>query len=253
MANSLGEMNSSRLIFAHLKGCCDELQAASHKPFDSSPEETQMRKILVVHASPRGERSHSRRLAEHFLNAWQQRHAQAQITRREVGRTLIAPVNEAFVAAAFYPQPEARPLAMQADLALSDQLVGELFAHDLLLISTPMYNFNVPSGLKAWVDQIVRLGLTFDHTLDNGVARYTPLLQGKKALIVTSRGGFGFGPGGELAALNHADPWLRTALGFIGIDDVSVVAAEGEESAERTFAVSVAEAEQRLLDLAREF
>jgi FMN-dependent NADH-azoreductase len=212
-----------------------------------------MSKILAIHASPRGDRSHSRRLAEHFLSAWQVRHPQAQVNRREVGRALIPAVNEAFVAAAFYPQPEARPLSMQADLALSDQLVGELFEHDLLLISTPMYNFSVPSGLKAWVDQIVRLGLTFDHTLDNGVAQYTPLLQGKKALIVTSRGGFGFGPGGELEALNHADPLLRTALGFIGINDVTVVAAEGEESAERTFAVSVAEAEQRLLDLARVF
>ncbi|AWA37603.1 FMN-dependent NADH-azoreductase [Pseudomonas fluorescens] len=212
-----------------------------------------MSKILVIHASPRGERSHSRRLAESFLSAWQVRHPQAQVTRREVGRALIPAVNEAFVAAAFYPEPEARPLTMQADLALSDQLVDELFDHDLLLISTPMYNFNVPSSLKAWVDQIVRLGLTFDHTLDNGIAQYTPLLHGKKALIVTSRGGFGFGPGGELEALNHADPWLRTALGFIGINNVTVVAAEGEESAERTFAVSVAEAEQRLFDLARVF
>jgi len=127
-----------------------------------------MSKILAIHASPRGERSHSRRLAETFLSAWQVRHPQAQVTRREVGRALIPAVNEAFVAAAFYPEPEARPLTMQADLALSDQLVGELFDHDLLL-STPMYNFNVPSGLKAWVDQIVRLGLTFDHTLDNGI------------------------------------------------------------------------------------
>ncbi|MFJ4590292.1 FMN-dependent NADH-azoreductase [Pseudomonas moraviensis] len=212
-----------------------------------------MSRILVVHGSPRGDRSTSRRLAEGFLSAWQERHPEGQVTRREVGRVPVPAVNEAFVAAAFYPQPQARPLVMQADLALSDQLVDELFTHDLLLISTPMYNFSVPSGLKAWVDQIVRLGLTFDHTLDNGVAQYSPLLQGKKALIVTSRGGFGFGPGGDLAALNHADPWLRTALGFIGINDVSVVAAEGEESAERTFAVSVAEAEQRLLELAREF
>jgi FMN-dependent NADH-azoreductase len=249
----MGEINSSRLIFTHLKARSDELQAANHKPFDSSPEDIQMSKILAIHASPRGDRSTSRRLAESFLSAWQARHPQAHITRREVGRALIPAVNEAFVAAAFYPEPEARPLSMQADLALSDQLVGELLDHDLLLISTPMYNFSVPSGLKAWVDQIVRLGLTFDHTLDNGVAQYTPLLQGKKALIVTSRGGFGFGPGGELEALNHADPWLRTALGFVGINDISVVAAEGEESAERTFAVSVADAEQRLLDLARTF
>lgn len=68
---------------------------------------------------------------------------------------------------------------MQADLALSDELVGELLGHDVLLISTPMHNFSVPSGLKAWIDQIVRVGLTFDHTLDNGVAQYQPLVQGK--------------------------------------------------------------------------
>jgi FMN-dependent NADH-azoreductase len=249
----MDEMDSSRLIFVHLKRHGSQLQAASHKQFEFSLQEIQMNRILAIHASPRGERSHSRRLAEVFLSAWQGRNPQSQLTRREVGRTLIAPVNEAFVAAAFHPEPDARPLSMQADLALSDELVGELLGHDLLVISTPMYNFSVPSGLKAWIDQIVRLGLTFNHTLDNGIAQYEPLVRGKKALIVTSRGGFGFGPGGELEAMNHADPFLRTALGFIGITDVTVIAAEGEESAERTFQVSVAEAEQRLLTLAREF
>lgn len=140
-----------------------------------------MNRILAIHASPRGERSHSRRLAEVFLSAWQARHPQSQLTRREVGRALIPPVNEAFVAAAFYPEPNARPLSMQADLAFSDELVSELLGHDLLVISTPMHNFSVPSGLKAWIDQIVRIGLTFNHTLDNGVAQYEPLVLGKKA------------------------------------------------------------------------
>ncbi|NNB46057.1 FMN-dependent NADH-azoreductase [Pseudomonas chlororaphis] len=212
-----------------------------------------MSRILAVHGSPRGERSHSRRLTERFLQAWLEAHPQGQLTRREVGRASLPHVSEAFVAAAFYPEPQARPLSMQADLALSDELVTELLEHELLVISAPMYNFSVPSGLKAWVDQIVRLGLTFNTVQDNGIAQYEPLVRGKKALIVTSRGGFGFGPGGELEFMNHADPWLRTALGFIGIEDVTVVAAEGEESAERTFQVSCAEAEQRLLALARTF
>lgn len=212
-----------------------------------------MKKMLAIHSSPRGERSHSRRLAEVFLAAWHTANPDAQLTRREVGRASIPHVSEAFIAASFHPEPQAMPLSMHADLQLSNELVAELFEHELLVISVPMYNFGIPSGLKAWIDQIVRLGLTFNHTLDNGVAQYEPLVQGKKALIVTSRGGFGFGPGGELEAMNHADPLLRTALGFIGITDVTVVAAEGEESAERTFQVSVAEAEQRLLALAREF
>ncbi|WP_260958844.1 FMN-dependent NADH-azoreductase [Pseudomonas citri] len=212
-----------------------------------------MSNILVVQGSPRGERSHSRRLAEAFVSAWQAVHPQAQVTRREVGRALIAPVNEAFIAAAFYPEPEARPQVMQADLTLSDTLVEELKAHDRLVIAAPMHNFSVPSGVKAWIDQIVRIGLTFNHSLDNGVSHYEPLVQGKKALIVTSRGDFGFGPGGPLEHMNHADTLLRTVLGFIGITDVTVVAAEGEESAERSFALSCAEAEERLLALARTF
>lgn len=175
-----------------------------------------MSRILAVHASPRGERSQSRRLAEVFLAAYREAHPQARVARREVGRVPLPAVTEAFVAAAFHPQPERRSLAMQADLALSDQLVGELFDSDLLVISTPMYNFSVPSGLKAWIDQIVRLGVTFDFVLDNGVAQYRPLLRGKRALIVTSRGGHGFGPGGENQAMNHADPgcaprWVSSA------------------------------------------
>ncbi|AZC16035.1 FMN-dependent NADH-azoreductase [Pseudomonas sp. CMR5c] len=212
-----------------------------------------MSKVLVVHGSPRGERSHSRRLAEVLLQAWQAANPQGSLTRREVGRGAIPHVSEAFIAAAFYPQPEARPLSMQADLALSDELVGELFEHQRLVISAPMHNFSVPSGIKAWVDHIVRLGLTFDTQLDNGVAHYQPLVLGKKVLVITSRGGGGFGPGGEHEAMNHADRWLRTALGFMGIDDVTVIAAEGEESVPERFQQSCAQAEQQLLALARHF
>lgn len=213
-----------------------------------------MKKMLAIHASPRGERSHSRRLAEVFLDVWQTANPEAQLTRREVGRASIPHVSEAFVAANFYPQPKARPLAMQADLQLSDELVSELIEHELLVISVPMYNFGIPSGLKAWIDQIVRMGLTFDVAQDSqGVAQYQRLLVGKKALIITSRGGSGFGPGGEYEAMNHADPHLRTALGFIGIDDITVIAVEGEESVAEVFRRSSDEAEGQLRELARSF
>lgn len=213
-----------------------------------------MNKMLAIHASPRGERSHSRRLADAFLDAWQTANPDALLTRREVGRAFIPHVSEAFVAGNFYPEPQARPLAMQADLQLSDELVGELLDHDRLLISMPMYNFGMPSGLKAWVDHIVRLGLTFDISQDSqGIAQYQRLLQGKKALIVTSRGGSGFGPGGEYAAMNHADPHLRAVLEFIGIDDISVIAAEGEESLPEAFRRSSEAAERQLRELALSF
>ncbi|WP_343574400.1 NAD(P)H-dependent oxidoreductase [Pseudomonas sp.] len=205
-----------------------------------------MNRILAIHASPRAERSHSRRLAESFLAAL----PQAEVTRREVGRTSLPHVNEAFIEAAFHPEPNHRPLTMQADLSLSDQLVDELLGHDLLVISTPMYNFSVPSGLKAWVDQIVRIGRTFDLHIKDGEAEYEPLLRGRKALIVTSRGGAGMGPGGELEWMNHADAWLRVALGFLGIEDVQVIAAEGEEGNPEAFRASYQQAEKALADLA---
>ncbi|MCP8464470.1 NAD(P)H-dependent oxidoreductase [Pseudomonas sp. ZM23] len=205
-----------------------------------------MNRILAIHASPRAERSHSRRLAEGFLAAL----PQAKITRREVGRADLPHVNEAFIAAAFHSEPGNRPLTMQADLALSDQLVDELLDHDLLVISTPMYNFSVPSGLKAWVDQVVRLGRTFDLRIEDGEAQYEPLLKGRKALIVTSRGGAGMGPGGELEWMNHADTWLRVALGFLGIEDVKVIAAEGEEGNPDAFRASCQQAERELASLA---
>ncbi len=213
-----------------------------------------MKKMLVIHASPRGERSHSRRLAESFVDAWQTANPDAQLTRREVGRAAIPHVSEAFVAANFYPEPQSLPKVMKADLQLSDELVGELIEHELLVISMPLYNFGVPSGLKAWIDQIVRMGLTFDVSQDSqGVAQYQRLLTGKRALIITSRGGNGFGPGGENEAMNHADPHLRTILDFIGIDDIQVIAAEGEESDKTVFLRACEEAERQLHDLAGHF
>ncbi|MHA6573027.1 FMN-dependent NADH-azoreductase [Pseudomonas yamanorum] len=213
-----------------------------------------MKKMLAIHSSPRGERSHSRRLAEVFLGAWHAANPDAQLSRREVGRASIPHVSEAFIAASFHPEPQSMPLSMHADLQLSNELVAELVEHELLVISVPMYNFGIPSGLKAWVDQIVRMGHTVDITQDSqGIAQYQPLLLGKKALIITSRGGSGFGPGGENEAMNHADPHLRTALGFIGIEDVTVIAAEGEESDPSVFRRSCDAVEGQLRDLAGSF
>jgi FMN-dependent NADH-azoreductase len=213
-----------------------------------------MKKMLAIHSSPRGERSHSRRLAEVFLAAWHAANPDAHLNRREVGRASIPHVSEAFIAASFHPEPQSMPLSMHADLQLSNELVAELVEHELLVISVPMYNFGIPSGLKAWIDQIVRMGHTVDITQDSqGIAHYQPLLLGKKALIITSRGGSGFGPGGENEAMNHADPHLRTALGFIGIEDVTVIAAEGEESDPSVFRRSCDAVEGQLRDLAGSF
>ncbi|MFC5695339.1 FMN-dependent NADH-azoreductase [Pseudomonas sp. GCM10022186] len=212
-----------------------------------------MNTILSVQGSPRGERSHSRRLQESFLDAWRARADGRQVLRREVGRVAIPPVSEGWIAAAFHPEPEARSEVMKADLALSDQLVDELLAADRLVISAPMYNFGLPSGVKAWVDQIVRIGRTFAFDPATPGNPYTPLVPGRKALIITTRGDRGYGPDGAFAHLNHADTHLRAVLGFIGISEVTVVAVENDEFGGEAFAQSYQRAERTLADLAETF
>lgn len=212
-----------------------------------------MSTILSVQGSPRGERSHSRRLQEAFLKAWQVRGEGRQVLRREVGRVAIAPVTEGWIAAAFHPESEERSEVMKADLALSDLLVDELLASDRLVISAPMYNFGVPSGVKAWIDQVMRVRRTFGMDLSNPANPYTPLVLGRKALIITTRGDHGYGPDGANAHMNHADPYLRLVLGHMGITDVTVVAVEDDEFGGEGFQQSYQRAERTLADLAESF
>ncbi|NQD95992.1 FMN-dependent NADH-azoreductase [Pseudomonas sp. CrR25] len=212
-----------------------------------------MKKILAVNGSPRGARSHSRRLLESFLQACVAEQGEVELLRREVGRANLPHVDEAWIAAAFHPQPAERPAPMQAALAFSDELVDELFAADRLVIAAPMYNFAIPSGLKAWVDQIVRIGRTFDFIPDDPQQQYRGRLHGKSALIITSRGDRGYSAGGVNAALNHADVYLRAVLGLIGIERVEVVAVEHDEFGGLAFADSYRVAEQQLAALAAHF
>ena len=133
---------------------------------------------------------------------------------------------------------------MHETLAESNQLADELIAADILVIGVPLYNFGMPAALKAWIDQIVRPGKTVDIDTSKPEDPYTPLLadRPRHAVILTARGGVGFGPGGELEALNHLEPALITALGFLGITQVHQIAIEGQELGGEVLANSVAQA-----------
>ena len=104
-----------------------------------------------------------------------------------------------------------------AALALSNELVAEIKAHDTIVIAAPMYNFSIPTTLKSWIDFIARAGVTFTYT-DTGPVG---LIEGKRAIIVTTRGGAHKG-----GTTDHVVPYLITVLGFIGITDVETVYAE---------------------------
>jgi FMN-dependent NADH-azoreductase len=129
---------------------------------------------------------------------------------------------------------------------LSDALVEELQAADVIVIASPMYNFGMSSTLKAWFDHVLRAGVTFRYTAEGPEG----LLKGKKAVVIESRAGFySEGPG---AAMDGQEPHIRTLLGFIGLDDVTYVRAEklafGAEAAE----AAIAEAVEQLRILAGE-
>jgi FMN-dependent NADH-azoreductase len=119
--------------------------------------------LLVVETSPRGDSSISRHLTRRFVAEWQTAHPDGQIVHRDLMETNLAFVNAPWLQAYFTP-PEQHSLEMKAELALSDELVGELLATEHLVIATPVYNYNVPAVLKAWVDHIVRKRITWAWT-----------------------------------------------------------------------------------------
>lgn len=185
--------------------------------------------LLHIDASPRGERSHSRRLSREFVEAWKRSHPGDLVTYRDVGRNPIPHLDEAWIRAAYTP-PDLRTLELQKDLELSDRLVDEFLAADLYVIGVPMYNFSIPSALKAYIDRIVRIGRTFEFAPDNRENPYKPLVLGKKMFIIASRGGSGFGPGGPYEKLNFQTPYLATIFGFLGITDLTFIEVEHDES-----------------------
>jgi len=208
-----------------------------------------MNRLLHIDSSARPGRagehphgSHSRRLSHAFVTRWLQAHPDDEVAYRDLGLASPRPVQHEWIPAAFTPAAQRSP-AQHAVLKESDTLVRELQKADVLVIGMPMYNFGMPSTLKAWVDGIVRIALTFDFD-PLRADPYVPLLADKprRAVVLTARGSHGFDAGGVQATMNHADTALREVLGFIGITDVHVIAVEHEEEGGEALARSTAQA-----------
>lgn len=186
-----------------------------------------MNTLLVINSSGRVTRSITRHLATRFVNGWKARHPGAEIRTRDVGLHPPSPVNEQWIAAAFAADAERTP-GMRETLALSDVLIDEIIAADAIVLGAPMYNFGMPAALKAYVDQVVRVGRTFafDATANNP---YRPLLVSKPLVAILSAGDGSLHTGGTLAHLNFLEPHLQTILGFIGLTDVHFIRAGYDE------------------------
>jgi len=182
----------------------------------NTPAATTALKVLRIDASARQGDSVSRTLADRLIDRLRQTHGAVALTRRDLAVNPPAFVDEAWVAANFTPV-ETRSATQQATLAESDRLVAELVAADILVIGVPLYNFGIPAALKAWVDMVARARLTFRYT-DSGVEG---LLKGKRAYRVFASGGV---PAGS--DVDFATGYIRHVLGFMGISDVTIIAAD---------------------------
>ncbi len=175
-----------------------------------------MTSLLAIEVSPRFDYSVSRKLTAQFIEKWTADHPGGSVIIRDLMKTPLPFVDLPWIGGAFTPAEHHSP-DMAAAIKVSDDLIAELKTADHIVIGTPMYNFSIPAALKAYIDHVVRVGVTF-------TMQYEGLLTGKKATIILVSGG-NFAPGSPFETYNVATNYLRQILGFIGITDVNVVLA----------------------------
>lgn len=199
-----------------------------------------MKKLLQINASLFSGNGQSSRLADQFVAAWRNHHPDGKVSVRDLGREPVPHLDaERFLA--FIAKPEERTPAQQALAACSDTLVEEIKAADVIVLGVPMYNFGVPSTLKAYFDHIARAGVTFRYTASGPEG----LLKGKKAYVFAARGGLYAG-----TPKDSQTAYIRDFLGFLGIAEVEFVYAEGLNMGEPAKEAALADAKQRLEELA---
>lgn len=183
-----------------------------------------MSKLLVIHSSAKFAQSNTRDLAAHFVPQWLAANPGAEVIERDLAKDPLPHITEEMIGA-YYTAPDERTEAQKAAIATSEALVDELEAVTQIVIGVPMYNFGIPSTLKAYIDHVARVGRTFRYT-ESGPKG---LLEGKKAYLLCASGGR-YGEQSPVHFLNHQDTYMRNALSFIGIDDVVTICAEGMSS-----------------------
>ncbi|WP_113169900.1 FMN-dependent NADH-azoreductase [Agrobacterium sp. fls2-241-TYG-188a] len=199
-----------------------------------------MSKILLITSSPRAEESLSNKFAGD-LAAKIKEQSNGSITHLDLGQNPIPHLDQV-TTSAIRKAPEQRDAQEAAAAEYSDKRVAELMEADTVIIGTGLINFAIYSGLKSWIDNVARAGMTFRYTESGPVG----LATGKKVYIVLSSAGvYSEGPA---AAMDHAVPYLKTVLGFLGLTDVEVIRIEGlafgPEAAEKAIASATAKVEE---------
>ena len=176
-----------------------------------------MSRVLIIESSARQQDSVSRQLTQTFIEQWQAAHPADSISVRDLASQPVPHLDDNLLGGWMKPA-EQRTDIEQASLERSNLLTDELLAADVLVLAAPMYNFTIPSTLKAWLDHVLRAGVTFKYTATGPQG----LLSGKRAYVLTARGGIYAG-----SSSDHQEPYLRQVMAFIGIHDVTFIHAEG--------------------------
>ena len=176
--------------------------------------------ILIVASSPNTENAASTNLAQRLAKGLTGGDANARSTVRDLGVNPPPHLDQATIGAFYTPEDE-RTEEQKQKVAHSDELVDELFAAEAIVIAAPMHNFGITTHLKAWVDQVARVGKTFEPTGHGPKG----LVTNRPVYVVTTRGG-AYGPNTDFNHLDHLEPYLRRVLNFIGIEDITFIYAE---------------------------
>jgi FMN-dependent NADH-azoreductase len=193
-----------------------------------------MSTLLRIDASARTTNSVSRALGNHFEKVWLSHYPRDRVLRRDVSAVPIEHVDDQTITG-FHTPADHFTDDLRSATALSDLLINEAYAADVLLLTVPIYNVSVPSALEAWIDQIARIGHTFSF---DGLT-FTGQLTGRPAYLVCAYGGVGYLGHGHLPGADFVVPNLEFILGFLGVKVVQVFVVEGTVGDEIALAASI--------------
>ena len=197
--------------------------------------------LLHIDSSVLGDVSTSRKLTASIVDALQQDHPQAQVTYRDLADAPPAHLTGRVLMAMRSGDLTGLSDEERAQVALSEDLLEEFLAADTVVIGSPMYNFSLPTQLKAWIDRLAQAGRTFKYTETGPVG----LAGGKRVVIASSRGGMYAGTPMEVM-IDHQESYLRGVLGFWGITDVEIVRAEGTSMGTQAVEQAMASAQEQI-------
>jgi FMN-dependent NADH-azoreductase len=165
-----------------------------------------------------------------------------------VGLEEIPPINEKWIASAFI-SPKERTNENQTGVELSNALIKEFKEHNVYVLGTPMYNWSIPSGLKSYIDQIMRINETWKFRSGKPDGDYVGLLENKKMFILSSRGDTGYGENEKNEHMNFQTTYLKFVFGIMGIKDISIISLDNEEFGGETFENSKKEIYQKIQNI----